>query len=244
MRGALGAGMEIRWHGHSFFSLVARDGTRIVVDPFVKNGVSRRRVEDFAPDFVLVSHGHGDHVGSATEWGVPCVATYELAALLEARGARGSVGVNVGGFWRRGGVRVWCAPALHSSGFEHASGGEPYGGVACGWVVDDGETRFYHAGDTGLFGDMRTVIRDVLQPHVGAVPIGDLFTMGPEHAARAVEWLGVNVAVPMHYNTFAPIEQDPHEFAKRVGGAARVVVPPVDGGFVMRGPKLGELLAA
>lgn len=233
--------MEIRWHGHSFFSLTCNDGTRILVDPFVQNGMTRRRVPDFQPDIILVTHAHADHVGSATEWGVPCVATFELATLLEKRGARGSVGMNPGGCWRKGGLRVWCAPAMHSSGF-HEGDADLYGGVACGFVVDDGETRFYHAGDTGLYGDMRTVIRDLLQPHVGAVPIGDLFTMGTEHAARAVEWLGVNVAVPMHYNTFPPIHADPHDFEKRVGTAARVVVPPVDGGFEMRGPKLGKML--
>ena len=235
--------MDIRWHGHSFFSLACRDGTKILVDPFVENGKTRRRVSDFAPDFVLVTHGHGDPVGSATEFGAPCVATYELADLLEKRGAHKSVGMGIGGSWRRGKVRVWCAPALHSSNFEHAAGGEPYGGVACGFVVDDGETRFYHAGDTGIFGDMRTVIRDLLQPHVAAVPIGDLYTMGTEHAARAVEWLGVNVAVPMHYDTFPAIHADPRDFEKRVGTAAKVVVPPVDGGFEMHGPRLGKLLA-
>jgi L-ascorbate metabolism protein UlaG (beta-lactamase superfamily) len=231
--------MDLRWHGHSFFSLTCRDGTKILVDPFVENGRTRRRVADFAPDFILVTHAHDDHVGSATEFGVPCVATYELAGILESRGARGSVGMNVGGFWRRGGVRVWCAPAWHSSGFH---GGEQ-GGVACGFVVDDGETRFHHAGDTGIFGDMRTVIRDLLQPHVAAVPIGDFYTMGAEHAARAVEWLGVNVAVPMHYDTFPAIHADPHDFEKRVGTAAKVVIPPVDGGFEMHGPKLGKMLA-
>ena len=225
--------MDIRWHGHSFFSLVARDGTKVLVDPFVENGLTRKTVRDFSPDIILVTHAHDDHVGSAAEMGAPVVATYELAALLEERGAPSSVGMNVGGFWRRGKLRVWCAPAAHTSGFHDGR----YGGVACGFVVDDGETRFYHAGDTGIFGDMRTVVRDLLQPHVGAVPIGDHFTMGPEHAARAVEWLGVNVAVPMHYGTFDLIQADPHEFAKRVGSAARVVVPPVDGGFVMQGSR-------
>ncbi|MEA3201782.1 MAG: hypothetical protein QOE90_3210 [Thermoplasmata archaeon] len=236
--------MDIRWHGHSFFSLTCKDGTKVLVDPFVENGMTRRRVADFQPDFILVSHAHADHVGSAPEWGVPCIATYELAGILEARGARGSVGLNTGGFWRHGKLKVWCAPALHSSGF-HREGDhfQGYGGVACGFVVDDGETRFYHAGDTGLFGDMRTVIRDLLQPHVAAVPIGDLFTMGPEHAARAVEWLGVNLAIPMHYDTFPPIHADPHEFAKRVGTAARVLVPPVDGGIEVHGPKVGRELA-
>jgi L-ascorbate metabolism protein UlaG (beta-lactamase superfamily) len=159
----------------------------------------------------------------------------ETARALEKRGARGSVGMNVGGFYRRGALRVWCAPAMHSSGFHDGA----YGGVACGFVVDDGETRFYHAGDTGLFGDMRAVIRDLLAPHVAAVPIGDRYTMGPEHAARAVEWLGVDVAIPMHYGTFEEIATDPRDFARRVGAAAcRVVVPPIDGGVEMRGARL------
>lgn len=88
-----------------------------------------------------------------------------------------------------------------------------YGGVGTGFVIDDGETRFYHAGDTGLFGDMKTVIGDVYSPDVAAVPIGDEVTMGPEYAAIAVDWLGIDAAFPMHYDTWPRIEQDPQEFA-------------------------------
>lgn len=237
--------MQVRWHGHAFFSIVTRESKTIIIDPFFENGRTRKRVADFSPDLVLVTHAHADHVGSAVEWGAPIVTNYEIGKVL-GRKARGEVvGMGAGGFVKRDGMRLWCAPAVHTSGFDDdaETGGRPtYGGIACGFVVDDGETRFYHAGDTALFGDMRHVIRDLLQPHVAAVPIGDFWTMGVEHAARAVEWLGVNVAVPMHYDTAPEIRADPKEFERRVGTHARVVIPPVDGGFEVTGGRLGALL--
>lgn len=93
-----------------------------------------------------------------------------------------------------------------------------YGGVGAGYVVDDGETRFYHAGDTCLFGDMRTVIGDVYDPDVAALPIGGHHTMEPGDAAVAAEWLDVDAVIPMHYGTFEEIEVDPTEFATAVSG--------------------------
>lgn len=239
--------MQIRWHGHSFFSLVTKDGKRLLLDPFVENGVTRKSVADFEADLILVTHAHADHVGSSLEFGKPIVSIFEIANVLRKRAGADApeiVGMGAGGFLRRDGVRIWCAPAVHTSGFDDEDEGAPtYGGTACGFVVDDGETRFYHAGDTAIFGDMRTVIRDLLQPHVGAVPIGDHYTMGVEHAARAVEWLGVNVAIPMHYNTFPPIRADPKEFERLVGTHARVVVPPVDGGLEVRGGRVERELS-
>lgn len=241
--------MDIRWHGHAFFSLLTSNGKRILIDPFVENGFTARRVRDFAPDLVLVTHAHADHVGSALEWDAPIVTNHENSIVLGGRRrSRGGdapvIGMGAGGFLRRDGLRIWCAPAVHSSGFDdrESEGVVGYGGTANGFVVDDGETRFYHAGDTAIFGDMRTVIRDLLQPHVAAVPIGDHYTMGTEHAARAVEWLGVDVAIPMHYDTFEPIRADPKDFERRVGTHARVVVPPVDGGITVRGGRIVESL--
>lgn len=232
--------MDIRWHGHSFFSLRTRQGHQVLIDPFFE--VTSRQVSDFDPDLILLTHAHADHVGSTLDFDAPVVAMFELALLLGKRGAD-TVGMNLGGTYRGlEGVNVWCAPAMHSCGLDGAGAPVPYGGAACGFLVDDGETRFYHAGDTALFGDMRSVIRDVMAPHVAALPIGDLYTMGEEHAAKAAEWLGVGTVIPMHYDTFDAIKADPRRFEALVGKAAVTVVPKVDGGVVVQGRHVASAL--
>lgn len=236
--------MELRWHGHSFFSVLTASGTRLVVDPFFQ--ATRKRPDDIKADLVLVTHAHGDHAGDAAKLGAPILSVHETAEELARRGAS-ATGMGIGGFYRFRDVKIWCAPAHHSSSFDGDEGSPANGGDPCGFVVDDGTTRFYHAGDTGIFGDMRTVIRDLLQPHVAAVPIGDHYTMGVEHAARAVDWLGVRLALPMHYDTFPAIRADPKEFERFVAlhaPQARVVVPPVDGGVEVRGPNIVRALSA
>lgn len=225
--------MQVRWHGHSFFTVVTRDGTILAIDPFF--AAAPPAALDIRPDLVLVTHAHSDHAEDAPRLRAPILATHEVANELGRRGSA-ATGMGIGGSWRDGALRVWCTPAWHSSDFDWPEGAPVVpGGHPCGFVVDDGETRFYHAGDTGLFGDMRTVIRDVLRPHAAALPIGDRYTMGPEHAARAVEWLGVDVAIPMHYGTFPAIAQDPSEFARHVGRSARVVIPQRGRGVELRG---------
>jgi L-ascorbate metabolism protein UlaG (beta-lactamase superfamily) len=232
--------MRITWHGHACYHLETARGTSILVDPYLENGKTTKRVGDFDPDVVLLTHGHGDHTGSVLAFrDAHVVSNWEIGAWLEKNGVTERTAMNVGGFARPvPDVRVWMAPALHSSGLDAAAlanGTLAYGGSPCGYVVDDGETKLYIAGDTGLFGDMRTVVRDVLAPDAAILPIGDLFTMGPEHAAIAVDWLGVRVATPCHYGTFPPIEQDPDDFARRVGRKAEVRVPKVDEGFEVVG---------
>lgn len=235
--------MRIAWHGHSFYHVETREGTRILIDPYVENGKTRRRVRDFDPDVVLLTHGHGDHTGSVLDYGdAHVVSNHEIGHWLAKNGMGKRTAMNVGGSCRpKGNLRVHMTWAQHSSGLDAAplaNGTLSYGGAPCGYLLDDGETRLYVAGDTGLFGDMRWVVRDVLKPDVGILPIGDLFTMGPEHAAIAADWLGVKVATPCHYGTFPPIEQDPHEFKKRVGGKADVRVLDVDGAFDVKGGRV------
>lgn len=210
--------MELTYHGHSFFEVDA-DGTNVLIDPFIgDNPMTDATPEDFDPDIVAVTHGHHDHLSDAHRLNTTVVCQPEIAGYLGKKGAN-TVGMNIGGTYEEEGIDFTMVQAFHSSGFPDDGDFDGYGGTPSGYVIDDGETKLYHAGDTALFGDMKDVIRDVYVPDAAAVPIGDHFTMGPREAATAVEWLGVDDALPMHYNTFPPIEQDPEEFAERVEGA-------------------------
>jgi L-ascorbate metabolism protein UlaG (beta-lactamase superfamily) len=214
--------MRVTWHGHSFFELEA-DGTTVLIDPFLDgNPATDAEPGGLDADVVAVTHGHHDHAGDADRFDAPVVCQPELAGYYGEKGVE-ATGMNVGGTYEDG-VEFTMTKAFHSSGAPEDGDFDRYGGTPAGFVVDDGETRFYHAGDTSLFGDMKTVVRDVYAPDAAAVPIGDRFTMGPHDAATAVDWLGVDEAFPMHYDTFPPIEQDPVEFADTVDGA-RVHVP-------------------
>ncbi|MDY6779893.1 MAG: metal-dependent hydrolase [Halobacteria archaeon] len=208
--------MEITWYGHSFFEVVTSNGTEVLVDPFITdNPTNDVSPDEFDPDVVAVTHGHFDHLADAPAFDAPVVCQPEITEWLADQGHEDAVGFNVGGTYEHDGVSFTMVQAFHSSGTPGESEDfEGYGGTPAGYVIDDGDTTFYHSGDTALFGDMKTVVRDVYEPDVAAVPIGDHFTMGPEDAATAVGWLGVDDALPMHYDTFPPIEQDPDEFAE------------------------------
>lgn len=221
--------MKVTWHGHAFFELETAQGKNLVIDPFTDNPLTKTTPDDLRPDLVLVTHGHYDHSGAVAELQAPVLSIFEIATWLERQG-REAVGMNIGGSYRFGDIRITMTPALHSGGLpaDETASGLVNGGNSTGFVIDDGSTRFYHAGDTGLFGDMRHVIGEVLRPTVAALPIGDLFTMGPQHAGIAAKWLGVKLAIPMHYNTFPPIAQDPQDFVRAVDGACRVEVMAPD----------------
>lgn len=177
--------MRLTWHAHAFFEVETRQGKKIVIDPFTENPLTKTRPEDLDPDLVLITHGHHDHSGSVLELKAPVLSIFEVATWLERQG-REATGMNIGGSYRFEDVRIWMTPAVHSGGLpEEGATTLGNGGASTGFLIDDGETRFYHAGDTALFGDMKTVIGEVMKPDVAALPIGDLFTMGPEHAAIA-----------------------------------------------------------
>jgi len=219
--------MEVTWHGHAFFEIVAADGTTVLIDPFLENNPkTTASVADFDPDIVAVTHGdYFDHAGEAHEFGETVLCQSGMARELIQEGYQNVVDLNIGGRFETGGVSFIMTHGFHSlgtakTGVERSD----YGGVAAGYVVDDGDVRSYHSGDTGLFGDMKTVIGDIYDPDVAAVPIGGHHTMEPEHAAIAVDWLGVDAAIPMHYDTFPEIEQDPREFADAIDGADTYVL--------------------
>ena len=199
------------WYGHACVE-VATPGDRIIlIDPWFGNPKSPRSADSVQRcDLLLVTHGHSDHMGDAVAlasrlrptW--PCI--HEMSLWLGRRlpgGNDASMGMNKGGTVDVAGVRVTMVRADHSAG-DWNPGGETtlYLGEPAGFVVElENGFRFYHAGDTNVFGDM-ALIRDLYRPDIALLPIGGHFTMGPREAALAVELLGVKHVMPIHYGTF------------------------------------------
>jgi len=199
--------LSFTWFGHSTFLLTTPGGKRILFDPWVTGNPSAPESAKNigAVDLILVTHGHSDHTGDvvpiARASSAQVLAPFELAVIFQGKGLKNVTGMNPGGTLRALGLSMTMVHAHHSSSFEE-DGKNIYAGVATGFVVqlEDGLT-IYYAGDTGLFGDMR-LIGEMYHPQIAFLPIGDLYTMGPEQAAKAAELLGVRQIVPMHYGTF------------------------------------------
>ncbi len=208
--------MRLRWFGHSAFELISEEGVRILVDPFISNNPSCNiPVEELRADLICVTHGHADHLGDSMEianrTGALLVSNHEISVFFSKQGLE-SEGMNIGGSLTFNGIRVVMLDAKHSSDIDFTEE-MTCGGSACGFLfqLEDGR-RIYYAGDTGLFTDMKTVIGEIYKPEIALLPIGDRYTMGPEDAAIAVNWISPEKVIPMHYNTFPVIEQDPTVF--------------------------------
>ena len=217
---------RLTFHGHAAFELVTSKGTRIMFDPWLdQNPQADIKTADISQlDYILVSHGHGDHFGDvvklARQTGATVLATFELASLCQAQGVKNTHGMSIGGGHRFPFGYAKLTPALHGTGIDGGAHGI-HSTMPNGWWVDLGDARVYHAGDTALITDMQLLQGQV---DVALLPIGDNFTMGPTDAARAVEFIKPRVVIPMHYNTFDVIEQDPDQFRSLVAGTADVVV--------------------
>lgn len=216
----------LTWHGHSCFELHA-DDTRILFDPWLdgnpKADIDSDGIERL--DYILVSHGHSDHfadcVKLAKRTGATVVSTFELVGFCQTQGVENGHGMNIGGGFQFPFGRVKLTPALHTgsvAGDEEGAFTTDCAGFLL--TLNDG-TRLYHAGDTALITDMQLLRGQV---DVALLPIGDNFTMGPEDAARAVEFIEPRTVIPMHYDTFEVIEQDPEAFRRAVGDRARVEI--------------------
>jgi L-ascorbate metabolism protein UlaG (beta-lactamase superfamily) len=204
---------------------------KFLFDPFLtgnpRASVSADQVE---PTFILLTHGHSDHVGDAVaiskRTGAPIITTFELANWLGAQGAK-TVPMNHGGWCEFPFGRVRFTIAFHSSSVIEEGGRPLYLGEPAGIVLQTEGKVIYHAGDTALFSDMRLIGED--SPlDLAILPIGDHFTMGPKDAAKAVEFLVPKRVVPVHYGTFPPLVGDPQEFARlaKATGAEVCVLRP------------------
>jgi len=208
--------MKITYYGHSAF-MVELAGKKLLFDPFITpNPLAQEAsisADDLNPDYILLSHGHADHVSDAVSiaqrTGAKVVAIYEVAEWLQKQGIENTHPMNIGGKWNFGEFTVHCTTAVHSSALPDGS----YGGNPMGFVISSNDGTFYFAGDTALTMDMKLI--PMLYPKLdfALLPIGDNFTMSYEHAIIASDFIECNTIVGIHFDTFGFITID-HKEAK------------------------------
>lgn len=220
--------MRVSYHGHSVVQIIT-NGKTILIDPFIKgNRLTDLTVEEVKPDVIILSHGHNDHVGDTVELAAKhnalVIANHELATFLDWQGIN-THGLHIGGGYQFDFGKVKLTQAFHGSSYETENNELIYCGMPAGILVMSEGKTIYHAGDTGLFSDMK-LIGERHPIDLAFLPIGDNFTMGPEDAAYAAKLLNAKTVVPMHYNTFPPIKQDPYQFIELLENQnGKVLVP-------------------
>ena len=213
-------GNQITWLGHATFKITTASGKVILIDPWVTENPScppnLRQFERL--DVMLITHGHSDHMSDAVALGKQfkpqIVGIYEMCLWLESKGLSDLTRpMSKGGTQKVSEIEVTMVDAKHSSGVED-DGKVVYAGEPAGYVVRlPGGLTMYHAGDTAVFGDMK-LIGELYEPEVACLPIGDLFTMGPREAAKAIRLLNVRHVIPMHYGTFPVLTGTPSALAE------------------------------
>jgi len=206
--------VQLTYHGHSCFGIQVGD-TNLLIDPFLTgNALADVGPDQVQADYVLVSHGHGDHVGDAVaiakRTGATTISNFEIQNWFLTQGVENAHPLHIGGGFDFPFGRVKLTIAHHGSALPDGS----YGGNPAGFLLTLEGKKIYHACDTGLFYDMKLIGEEGLD--LAILPIGDNFTMGPDDALRAVKLLEPKVVIPIHYDTFDVIQQDPHAFAQRV----------------------------
>jgi L-ascorbate metabolism protein UlaG (beta-lactamase superfamily) len=218
--------MRLDYHGHATFSLYTDGGTRLLFDPYFGNNPKfEGTYEDVGGvDFVLASHGHFDHFEDAIpvlkKTGATLIGTVEIVSFAKTQGVDKIHGMNIGGAHDFPFGRVKLTPALHGGQVEGDESGR-FTTAPCGFLLHIDGRRIYYSGDTALITDMQLLRGKV---DVAILPIGDNFTMGPDDAAMAVDFIRPKHVIPVHYNTWPLIAQDPTAFAAKVGKTAEVVV--------------------
>lgn len=206
--------VEITWLGHNCWSI--KHGEHwLLTDPFLNDSPTAPvKAAEVSPTHILISHGHGDHVGDTVEiakrTGATVISNYEICTWLAAQGVKNTVGGNLGGWSTHPWGSVQSTLAWHSSQLPDGS----YGGNPGGFLIKIDGKKLYFACDTALFSDMQLIGAAGLD--LAVLPIGDLFTMGPDDALQAVKWLKPKQALPCHYNTWPPIAQNVDQWSARV----------------------------
>ncbi len=217
----------VTWYGHAALGLET-GGYKILVDPFFSgNPAASTTADKLAADFILITHGHGDHVGDAVAIAkrtkALVISNFEIAEWFEKQGTK-SHGQHLGGGYKHPFGYLKLTLALHGSALPDGT----YGGNPSGFLLttNDGK-KIYLAGDTGLFGDMALIGEEGID--LAVIPIGDNYTMGPADGLRAVKMLKPKFVIPIHFSTFGLIEQDANAWARKVqsetGAQVRVLKP-------------------
>lgn len=208
--------MKLQYLGHSSFMLEDSD-FKAIIDPFLSgNPVAALKPPQINKlTHIFVTHGHGDHIGDTIELArenkALVISNAEISSYLSEHGLR-THGMHIGGRYTFDFGRVKMTPALHGSSIPTNKGPRD-GGNPCGFVIDIGGKKLYHAGDTGLTMDMKLL--EIEKIDVALLPIGGNYTMDIQDALRAVEFIKPRLTIPMHYNTFPLINADPEEFKSR-----------------------------
>src|SRR5579872_1158265 len=224
-------GVKITWLGHATFRVETPGGKIVLIDPWVMGNpacpTTERNVKKV--DVMLCTHGHFDHIGDAVEIAKKhhpkVVGIPELCGWLGKKGVKQLAEMNKGGTQAVDDIKVTMVHADHSCGIK--DGDElVYGGEACGYVVEFANgVKIYHAGDTNVFGDMK-IIRELYEPQIAMIPIGDHYTMGPREAAYACNLLKPKTVIPMHFGTFPVLTGRPSELHKLAPGIEVLEMKP------------------